>query len=544
MKFLSIFLFGLLFIGCECGTKTSGSSPQVAQQGKKAMTSSQTFFMNLNKEPENLHPIRSVDGYSSVVQNYVMETLLVRNLDTYEWEAHLAERWEQSPTHITFTLRSPLYWHDGKPVTAKDVVFSFNAYKDPSFGGIRYISYLENIQSAQALDERTVRFKIKKKYFGNLNALAGLIFVLPEHIYKDKQKKLSRTLTGSGPYILKSYERGKRIQLTQNKNWWGRKVKPNQHRIPRIVFRFLQDENDQLIRMGAGDLDFLTLTPEAFIKKTNKKPYGESILKKEVQNKSAKGYGFIAWNLKKPLFQSQKVRVALAHLMNRELMNQKFRYNKDQLATGPWYSWSDYADPLLSPLVFDPQKAQALLKEDGWVDSDQNGVLEKSLNGQKTEFRFTLIFANPDLEKYLTLYQEDLKKNGIALSLRLMDWSAFLKLLDEKKFSAVSLGWGAGGVEIDPKQIWHSESARDGGSNFISYSNPQVDRLIDKGRGILDHKKRIPIFQQVYRIIAQDAPYLFLFNSPVDFYAVSQKVKMEKDTYPYGWGQKFWQLSQ
>ena len=506
------------------------------RQGRK-----QVLFKNFPKEPENLHPIRSTDLYSYMVQSYVMESLLLRNIETYEWEPHLAEKWEQSSQYITFTLRSPVYWQDGKPLTAKDVIFSFNAYKDPSFGGARHIAYYENIESAELVDNKTIRFKIKKKYFGNLNALADLT-ILPEHIYKDKEKRLSRKLMGSGPYVLTKYERGKKIQLTQNKNWWGRKLKPLTHRIPNIVFRFISDESSQLLRMAAGDLDHLQLTPEAFIIKTNKKPWGQNLIKKEITNKAGSGYSFIAWNLKNPLFQSLKVRTALAHLMNRELMNQKFRHGKAKLATGPWYSWNDFADPSVLPIPFNPQKASTLLKEEGWEDNDKNGVLEKPIKGQKTEFKFTLIFSNKDFEKYLTLYQEDLKKHGITMSLRLMDWSAFLKILNEKKFSAITLGWSGSGVDVDPKAIWHSESTREGGFNFISYKNPEVDRLIEQGRGELNREKRIKIFQKVYRLIAEDAPYIFMFNNPIHFYAVSQKVKMEKDTYPYSLGEKFWQL--
>ena len=389
--------------------------PACEKKGKnyKAQGAKQkVLFQNLPKEPENLHPIRSTDLYSYMVQSYVVETLLKRNIETYQWEPHLATKWEEGPQYITFTLRDQVHWQDGRPLTAKDVVFSFNAYKDPSFGGARYIAYFENIESATPIDNKTIRFKLKKKYFGNFNTLASLT-VLPEHIYKDKEKKLSRKIMGSGPYVLTKYERGKKLELIQNQNWWGRKAKPLTHRIPNIVFRLIADETSQLIRMAAGDLDYLSLTPEAFIKKTTKKPWGESLIKKETQNKQPSGYGFVAWNLKNPLFQNLKVRKALAYLMNRELMNQKFQYGKAKLATGPWYSWSDYADPSISPLPFDPQKAHRLLKSAGWEDKDKNGVLENTINGQKTELKFTLIFSNRDFEKYLTLYQEDLKKTGL-----------------------------------------------------------------------------------------------------------------------------------
>ena len=224
-------------------------------------------------------------------------------------------------------------------------------------------------------------------------------------------------------------------------------------------------------------------------------------------------------------------------------MNKKFQYGKAKLATGPWYSWSDYADPLIKPIPFDPKQAGELLNSAGWQDTDKNGVLDKIIQGQKKEFKFTLIFPSKDFEKYLTIYQQDLKKSGINMSLRFMDWSAFIKLLREKKFEAVTLGWSGGSVELDPKQIWHSESAREGGSNFIQYSNPEVDHLIDEGRVEMNRDKRIKIFQKVYRLVAEDYPYLFLFNSPVQFYTHSKKVKMEKDTYLYELGTRYWWLN-
>ena len=380
-----------------------------------------------------------------------------------------------------------------------------------------------------------------KKYFNNLSVLGGLT-IIPKHIYQNKKSRLSRTLIGSGPYILKQYLRGKKMILVQNPVWWGRKIKPDHYRIKKIILKFISDENDQLIRMARGDLDFLPLSPEAYNKKTSEPPWGKSLIKKEIRNKQASGYGYIGWNLTNPLFKDKKVRKALAHLMNRSFINKKFFHNKRTLASGPWYSWSDYASPQTKAILFDPQKAQTLLKQAGWKDTNKDSLLDQIIEGRRIDFRFTLIIANRDAEKYITIYQQELKKNGIDMSIRFMDWSAFLKILHEKKFSAVMLGWGAGGIEIDPKQIWHSQSAVKGGSNFISYSNQQVDQLIDRGRSEVNRNKRIKLFRKVYSLIANDYPYLFLFNTPVYFYAINKKVRLKKDTYNYGIGLQYWQI--
>jgi len=148
------------------------------------------------------------------------------------------------------------------------------------------------------------------------------------------------------------------------------------------------------------------------------------------------------------------------------------------------------------------------LAKAGWVDGDKDGVLEK--NGKK--FEFTLFFANKDNEKYYILYQEDLKKAGIKMNLQLLEWNALLKNVDEAKFDAIAMGWGGGAVDHDPKQIWHSASIGTGGSNFIGYKNAKVDTLIDKARTELNKQKRIPLYREIYREIAADAPYVFMFN--------------------------------
>ena len=131
----------------------------------------------------------------------------------------------------------------------------------------------------------------------------------------------------------------------------------------------------------------------------------------------------------------------------------------------------------------------------------------------------------------------------MKLSLKLLDWTSFLKILDDKKFDAVMLGWGGGSVDLDPKQIWHTQSSLlKGGSNFISYSNPTVDKLIDKGRTQLNKRARIKAFQKVYRLIAEDVPYIFLFNSPHYFYGVNRRIERPKPTLIYFLGHEYWSL--
>ena len=477
------FFIFLIFILSSC---TCSNTPSIK------IKKSETFYNNLSGTPENLHPIKGTDGYSGTIRSHILEQLLSINLDTYEWDPSLARKWKISSNgqKFTFYLHKGLKWSDGKDLTAQDVKFSLEAYKNPEYGGIHLIPYFENIDSVKVIDDRTITFKSKNIYFGNFQVMASMR-IIPEHIYKDPKLKLSKTVIGSGPYTIEHNIKGKILILKKNPLWQGQFIPSNKNKwnFQTIVFRFIKSGTNSILRLQRGDIDYTRMSAESYVQKTNKKPWGETIQKFKVQTKATKGFSYIGFNLKKPLFKDRKVRKALAHLMNRKLMNEKFSFNYYDLATGPWDFKSDFADPSVKPIDFNPKKAQQLLKSANWRDKNQDGILEKVIDGKTVDLNFTVIYSNPDSEKFMTLYQEDLKKAGVKLNLKILDWTSFIRLIHDKTFDAIMLGWGGGAIDLDPKQLWHSSSASKGGSNFISYSNPEVDALIEKGRGQLDRKK-------------------------------------------------------
>ena len=283
------------------------------------------------------------------------------------------------------------------------------------------------------------------------------------------------------------------------------------------------------------------MTPEQYMKKTEKGNWGKKYHKEKVENQSVKGYMFVGFNLQEPLFRSRQVRKAMAHLMNRMLMIEKFLFDLSLPATGPLYQQNPYADPTIQPLEFNPELALKYLREEGWKDSDGDQILDKVIAGKKTSFSYTLLIPNKDYEKFLTIFKEDSKKAGVEVKLKLIEWNTFIKHLDERNFEAVMLGWGGGSVQWDPKQVWHSDS-RTGSSNFINYSNPEVDRLIDLARITMDRDERIPILRKVYRLIAEDVPYIFLFNRKFDLYAYQGNLQRPKPTFNFTIGTSYWRL--
>lgn len=545
MKFLSSVLASVVLLGSGFATANSTANSTVNPNPNAPVGGN--FVINIIGEPPTLHPITSTDGYSQSVHSYVMDSLLSRDPNTYEWKPRIAEKFEISKDNKTFTfkIRKDAFFHDGKPVTAEDVKFSFDAIFDPAYNAAHLRPYFEGIAKVEITAPDTIVATAKDNYFKNFDSIAGLT-ILPKHVYADaeKSKALTRQLVGCGPYSLEKFDRGQKIILKRNDKWYGFKTPDwkGAYNFATIDMRFYKEENVTLERAKKGELDFIDLRIESFVKKTNEAPWGKTVFKHKVENASPKGYGFIGWNFRREMFQDRNVRVALAHLMNRTEMNKKFRFDMSDLATGPTYLRSDYASSKVKPILFDPKKASELLAKAGWKDSNKDGILEKEINGKKVDFKFTLIHASKDSEKYWTMYKEDLKKAGIEMEVRYLEWNSFLKLTDEGNFDAVALAWGGGGIEWDPKQIWHSSSAVAGGSNFINYKNPEVDKLIDEARVETNKEKRAQALKLVYEKIAADAPYAFMFNDKFAFYAVSGKVQQPGETMKYEVGSDYWWL--
>ncbi|MEC7277016.1 MAG: ABC transporter substrate-binding protein [Bdellovibrionota bacterium] len=534
---LVMVLAGLFLVACEDGGK---GTPNILEQ---------TFNYNLSQQPTTLNVLSSSDAYATRVQIYVVEGLAKRNIDTYEWEPALATKWDISEdgTTYTFTLREGVKWHDGKPLTAQDVKFSFDAIVDPEnkYSTAHMKPYYENIESCEILEDGRIQFKVKNKYYGNFNVVAGLS-VVPRHLYEnpseEQKKQLNKTLVGTGPYTLENWKRGKYIILKKNPNWWGNTVYPKENNFEMIRMRFIKEGNIAIQRLENGDLDFNSMTAEEFTKKTQGEKWGKSVKKVKIENLAPKGYTFIGWNLKNDLFKDRDIRLALYHLIDREKMIEKYDYGLTLPAIGPWYLQSMFADKSVKPIPFDPKKALQILRKNGWKDTDGDQILDKVINGKKTPFRFTILEPLKEYTKYLVTFQQDAKKAGIDVQIKVVEWNTFITLLNERKFEAVRLAWGGGSVDLDPKQIWHSSSSKSKGSNFVSYENPKVDKLIDQARKMLKREERIPLLQEVYRTIANDVPYAFLFNPKYGFYGYNERMVREKDTYKYDVGLDHWKI--
>jgi peptide/nickel transport system substrate-binding protein len=195
-------------------------------------------------------------------------------------------------------------------------------------------------------------------------------------------------------------------------------------------------------------------------------------------------------------------------LLNRESFVQNIWYGLGTVVTGNFFIDSPDYDKSIEPWPYDPETAAELLAEAGWIDRNGDGLLDK--DGVPFKFEFTYPSGSSTGEQLSTLLKESLAGAGIEMSIRQLEWALFTKLLDDRAYDAVTLGWSLP-VLADPYQVWHSSQV-ESGSNYIGFVNAEADRIIENGRTEFDRDKRAAMYRRLHRILHEEQPYTFLFN--------------------------------
>ncbi len=516
--FATLFCLLCLFSACKKSERHAISySEQVDIHSKATPVKNDWLVLWLAANPEILNPIISSDGYANDVMGNIFESLISYDAMTGEPYGRLAESWTVSEDGLTydFKLRKNVKFHDGRPMTAADVKFSFDAIKNPKVDAAHLRNYYSGIDRLEVMDPHHVRFHVKTIYFRNL-IIMGLMDIIPKHIYGKgdfNKNPANRKPLGTGPYVFSKWDNGRVIELERSKNYWGLEVDKfkDRYNFNRIVYRIINEQNVAAMGLKKGDIDVMEPTITQFTKELTGPEVDEKFYKIRYSTEDGAGYRYIGWNLKNPILSSKKIRHALAHAMPREEINKKVFENFSDLSVGPFPRKSPKADPHIVPIPYDIHKAKSILSEEGWGDSDKDQILDK--NGAKFSIELLYPSGSAEGDRMALIYQQSLKNLGIELRLRTLEWTVFLQQLQAAKFDAVMLSW-LSALDMDPYQIWHSSQAASGGSNRISYKNQRVDELLETARITLDREKRNQMYQEFSRIIADDAPYLFLFERP------------------------------
>jgi peptide/nickel transport system substrate-binding protein len=453
-------------------------------------------------DASNLIPLLASDSTSHEISSMVFNGLVKydKNLNIV---GDLAESWELSKGGlvITFRLKKGVTWHDGRPFTAQDVLFTYQVTIDPKTPTAYSGDFLK-VKKAEVLDDFTFRVTYDKPFAPALMSWGSAI--LPKHLLAGKDitaSPLARHPIGTGPYMFKEWVPGQKIVLISNPDYFeGRPY------IDGNIMRIIPDTATMFLELRANGIDRMNLTPLQYTRQTENNLFRNSYNKYRYLSFS---YTYLGYNLVNPLFSDKRVRQAIAYGINKDEIIQGILLGLGKAATGPYKLGTWVYNPNVKTYSYDPRKARELLAEAGWKDTNGDGILEK--DGQPFVFEIITNQGNDIRAKCAEIIQRHLAELGIKVKIRVLEWAAFVNdFINKRRFDATILGWT---IPLDPDiyDVWHSSKTGVQELNFISYKNEEVDTLIEKGRGTFDQQERKKYYDRIQEILAEEQPYTFLY---------------------------------
>lgn len=420
----------------------------------------------------------------------------------------LARRYEYlapDSTSLRYHLRDDVLWSDSVPVTAHDVVFTYQMLRDPMIASPRQ-DYTEHIESVEAEDDHTVVFHFRRRYPEMLfHSGHGIV---PRHIYEgvapseltshpSLRSPENGTLVVSGPYMIGSWARGQHVTLVRNPYFQP------QGYLDQIVFRIVPDATTRLVELQTGAIDWVNGVPFEQIPGLRQQA---PQIRFELEEK--RFYDYIAYN---PggfeAFADPEVRRALGMAIDLEGLLRALQMEEYTVPAGGPYPpiFADLYDPELLPVLpHDPAEAQRILAERGWEDTDGDGILEKD----GTPFRFTLVTnsGNQRRADVSQIVQQQWRQIGVDVQLRTLEFNTFMDALVRQDYEAALGGWGVA-LSPDLTGMWGPSSPY----NIVSYENPRTMQLFEQALAQPTEEAARPLWQAAAAALVEDQPYTWLY---------------------------------
>ena len=531
-------LIAICLLLISCGNSSQDLSPESLAKLNQSYPSQMggTLLDATIAEPSGL--IYMVAGESSAgsISSNIFNKLLKynKNLDL---EGELAESWQVSADQrtITFKLKPNLKWSDGKPLTSADALWTWQAVTAEATRS-PYASDFQLVKKAETPDAQTFSVTYEQAYAPALDSWAGLQ-ILPKHLLEGQDlhtTAFARKPVGSNYYQLDSWTNGENIKLSRNAT-----SVLGQAKIDRLITRIIPDSSAQFLELMAGNIDSMGLDPIKYARIIPARP--ELKQKLALYKELGNSYTYMGFNLKRKPYDDIRVRKAINYAIDKQEIIDGVYLGLGIDIASPYKPGTRWSNPDLKPYPYNPQKAKALLKEAGFVDSDGDGVLER--DGKPFSFEI-VTNQNKEREKSAVLIQRRLKDVGIQVNIRAIEWASFIsRFIKTGDFDVVILGWGLG---LDPDQfnIWHSSQQAAGQFNFIGYNNPAIDKLLEQGRTELNPDKRQKIYHEFAKVLLEDSPIVYL-SAGYGLSAIHKRVKGIDETTPpagVGWNSYDWYI--
>jgi ABC-type transport system substrate-binding protein len=446
-----------------------------------------TLVMIIESSPTNLDPRVGIDAASERIDNLLFDDLLERD-EHLNVKPGLADRWDiPDPLTYVFHLHPGVKFHNGAPLTSRDVKWTFDSLLQGKIRSTKAAAY-HFVDRVDAPDDATVVFHLKEPFATLLwNLSDGAMGIVPY----GSLGEVSAQPMGSGPFRFVSAEPDKDVIIERNPDYW--------HQPPllkRVRFMVVPDGTTRALelRKGSADLEINALTPDMVV-----------TLQREPNLDVLRGPGtvlqYMGFNFRDPILRDVRVRQALAYAIDRRPMLQYLWRGFAQPADSilPTQSWA-YTNQVQT-YTYDPERARGILDAAGY--HPVNGVRFHLLMKTSTDENTRLMVA---------VLEQQLRDVGIQLDIRTYEFATFFADISKGEFQLYSLRWVGGNEDPDIfEYAFHSNKFTPNGANRSFYSNPRVDALIDKARAEPDQRKRAESYAEIQRILAEDLPSVNLW---------------------------------
>lgn len=448
--------------------------------------------------PMVLNPILSTDVPSAVVHGTIFSGLVKVN-DRLEYEPDLAHSWEVSEDGLvwTFHLRDNVYWHDGVPLTAEDVLFTFETIMDPDTVTIRRGDY-EKVRQWQVIDPHTFQVTFSEPFAPALQAFT--MGIIPKHLLEGEDINVApfnRAPVGTGPFVFREWISDVHVIVDRNENYFGQVPYLNS-----IRFKIIPDDEVRMLELEAGTIDYAGIPLIHYRRML-------AVDHLHVNRFPGLRFDYFGWNERLPKFDDDRVRQALTLALDRETIAEVVYEGLAVTATGPFPPVSWAFNPNVTPLPYDPEAAARLLAEAGWQDTDGDGWLDK--DGATFEFEFLGRAGDPVATMVIELAMEHYAAIGVRLKPVFLEWGDFVGRLDPPRrgFEAFFLGFSVG-IDPDVYLFYHSSQA-EWGFNDTNFRDIIVDALIEAGRREMDRERRKELYWALHERLNELQPVSFMF---------------------------------
>lgn len=523
---LALLLAGVLLAGCRQGEERPAPSP--GAPAADAPRRGGTVVAGWVAEPGGVNEY--IVPSSQVTNEMLFRVYLHLLEEQSDFEKHpptfkpsLAKSYEWSADHktLTFHLREDAVWSDGVPVTAEDVRWTWQAQINPdvawdSVDAKRWITDVE------VVDPHTVRMRFARVYAKQLLA-ANEGVILPKHAWeklpfaewRQSGDWFKAHAVASGPFVIASWEPGQQLVLQRNDRYFEKEFPY----LDRVVMRFVPDQASLLAQLLNGEVDFVPQVAPGDAPRVKANP------KLELIPYWFNLYVGVFWNNEHPLFSDPEVRRALTLGIDRQTIVETLLGEYGRIATSPILTSVWAHDKSLEPWPYDPAKVRQILAGKGWKDTNGDGVLDR--NGKPFAFELLTNAGNQARADATVMIQDQLKKAGLRVEPRQVEFNTLMSQTVEGTFDAVILGLSLD-TSLDMTDSFHSRSIA-GGSNFPRYRNPEVDRLLETAASQAEMLDELPYLERIQRVLHRDQPITFLWESK-RLTAVNKRLRNVKPT--------------